>query len=137
MRLSDLSENLRVKFKQSVGTQMQSDCNILAFTFQFILFASCGLNIRTSLLHPKKKQLTINMCKTFKMKASLNFDLFELYLILHQMNLSFYLVQVGYSFLLAVRGSRRGSLRFLLSLDSLWKIALNSFNYLCAKQPTF
>lgn len=72
--LSDLSGELRGKSRQSVGTQMHSDFNILAFTFQFVLVASSGLEIRTFHLHPQKKQMKINMCETFKVTAKLNFD---------------------------------------------------------------
>ena len=84
--LCDLNEKLRVKSRQSVGIQMQSDCSILAFTFQFILVASSVLEIRICHFHYPKKQTTVNMCETFKVTASFNFDLFELYFLPHQMD---------------------------------------------------
>lgn len=84
--LYDLNEKLRVKSRQSVGIQMQSDCSILAFTFQFILVASSVLEIRICHFQSPKKQTTVNMCETFKVTASFNFDLFELYFLPHQMD---------------------------------------------------
>lgn len=134
MLLSDLIEKLRVKSRQSVGTQMQSDCNMLAFTFWFILVASSGLEIRICHFHPPKKQMIVNMCKTFKVTASLNFDLFELYFLLHQMDPSLSSSPSGLLLSLCNRRSKKVLFDFYFHCYLLCEIALHSFDYLCGKQ---
>lgn len=95
---------------------------------------SSGLEIRTCHFHPPKKQMTVNMCETFKVTESFNFDLFELYFLLYQMDPSLSSSPSGLLLSLYNSRSKRVLLDFYFYCYSLCEIALHSFDYLCGKQ---
>lgn len=94
-----------------------------SFTFQFILVASSDWEIRSCHLYSQKKQMKISMRRTFKVAAGLNFDLFELYFLLHQMDPSL--------------SSSPTEQLFYIHCYLFGATALNSFDHMCGKQPIF